>query len=181
MKKVILALVILAVIVYAGYYRAVKHKEKNNNTYERGMMESKLKIESLNNSFKLLLDSIKQQEIEVAESLWQRDLSYRKGLDSLEAVLNEKDEEITFLKTELQEARPHQKISSMSANPEQHKVLTHEQILSYYRKRCRGLPEDLSQYEKRVALSEIRYETARKFSISLQEFDKIRDNNKLDP
>jgi len=60
------------------------------------------------------------------------------------------------------------------------KERTQEQILSYYKKRYRALPKDLSPYEKRVALAEIRDETAQKFSIPLSELDEIRTDNELD-
>ena len=46
-------------------------------------------------------------------------------------------------------------------------------------KRYRNLPKDLTAYERRVALSEIREESADKFRITVAELNRIRKANKL--
>ncbi|MEE8575903.1 MAG: hypothetical protein V3T31_01490, partial [candidate division Zixibacteria bacterium] len=51
-------------------------------------------------------------------------------------------------------------------------------ILTYYRGRCDELPKDLSAYEKRIALAEIREDTAEKFKITLDDLTTLREKNK---
>jgi hypothetical protein len=55
----------------------------------------------------------------------------------------------------------------------------HKEILAYYKQRYQGLPNDLSAYERRIALSEIRQESADKFKISVTELNNIRKAYKL--
>ncbi len=47
------------------------------------------------------------------------------------------------------------------------------QIAKYYRERFDSLPANLTEYERTVAIAELKYETAAHFSISLSEFEKI--------
>jgi len=46
-------------------------------------------------------------------------------------------------------------------------------IADYYRDRFDSLPANLTEYERTVAIAELKYETAAHFSISLSEFEKI--------
>ncbi|MEA1980558.1 MAG: hypothetical protein U9N54_06255, partial [candidate division Zixibacteria bacterium] len=55
----------------------------------------------------------------------------------------------------------------------------HQQILTYYKDRFKKLPADLSNYERRISLNEIKEETAQKFEISLVELKNIRAKYKL--
>ena len=56
----------------------------------------------------------------------------------------------------------------------------HREILNYYKKAVGDLPGDLSAYERRVALSEIRNDTARKFAITISQLNSLRKENNLD-
>ncbi len=170
MKKVVLAVVFLAIIVALSYYSASTHKEQTQVAYEHGRQESAHQIESLNKRYNLLADSIAQQEVEAAKLVWQRELAYRSAYDSLVKASNIEESKTGSRKVDF----------NSDAHLTEDGLLRHKQILGYYKKRYRDLPKDLSPYEKKVALAEIRDETARKFSISLEEFDKIRTENKLD-
>jgi len=180
MKKLMLALAFLAVVVAVSYYRAVTHKQQESAAYELGRTESAHQVSELDKQFNSLMDSTKRQQLEAVDSLWQRELAYQGALDSLNRVLDRKGSEIASLRAELEQVRSRIPSSKTDKRAKKQKASRHEQILSYYKKRYRSLPKDLSPYEKRVALAEIRDETAQKFTISLQELDKIRKYNKLD-
>lgn len=180
MKKIVLAVVFLGLIVAASYYRALTHKKQVKTAYNQGRTESAQQVEEYGQRFDSLAYSIRQQELEAAESLWYREFAYRIGYDSLTAAIEQKDGDIDSLKSELQQLREQKQTKQTSEKLVKHKASEHQQILSYYKKRYRELPGDLSPYEMKVALREIRDETARKFSVSLRELNKIRTDNNLD-
>ena len=181
MKKVVLALVFLALVVAVSYYGAVTQKERTQAAYERGKEESTHQVEEYAKRFDSLAYSVRRQELEAAESLWQRELAYRWAYDSLARIVSLEKSKTDSPKTKLEPAQhDKEKTESGIDSTKENSLLRHKQILSYYKKRYRALPKDLSPYEKRVALAEIRDETAQKFSIPLSELDKIRTDNKLD-
>lgn len=180
LKKIVLALVFLGLVVAVSYYRAVTQKERTTAAYERGQEESAHQVEEYADRLDSLAYSVERQEREAAKSLWRRELAYRKGYDSLGKLIELKEGEIAPPRTGVEQSQPPNETTKVVEDTIKRKPLKHEQILSYYNKRYRTLPEDLSPYEKRVAVAEIRGETARKFSISLRELDKIRVDNKLD-
>lgn len=55
----------------------------------------------------------------------------------------------------------------------------HRELLAYYKKRYDTLPSNLTEYERKVAISEIRQETASKYLITIAEFNRIRELHKL--
>ncbi len=147
----------------------------------RGKEESTHQVEEYVERFDSLAYSVRRQELEAAESLWQRELAYRWAYDSLAKIVSLEKSKTDSLKTMFESALPHkEKRESGIDSTKENSLLKHKQILSYYKKRYRSLPKDLSPYEKRVALAEIRDETAQKFSIPLSELNKIRTNNELD-
>lgn len=181
MKKVVLALVFLALVVAVSYYGALMQKERTKAAYERGKKESALQIKEYAKRFDSLGYSVRRQELEAAESLWQRELAYRWAYDSLAKIVSLEKSKIDSAKMKSEPAQSNkEKTESRIDSTKEKSLLKHKQILSYYKKRYNALPKDLSPYEKRVALVEIRDETAHKFSIPLSELDKIRTDNKLD-
>ena len=180
MKKIVLAVAFLGLIVAASYYRAVTHKKQVKTAYEQGRTESAQQVIEYGKRFDSLAYSVRQQELEAAESLWYREFAYRIGYDSLTAAIEQKNSNIDSLKSELQQLREQKETKQIGKKPAKHKASEHEQILSYYKKRYRALPGDLSPYEMKVALREIRDETAQKFSVSLRELNKIRKDNNLE-
>lgn len=181
MKKVVLALVFLALVVAVSYYRAVTQKERTQSAYERGKEESTHQVEEYAERFDSLAYSVRRQDLEAAESLWQRELAYRWAYDSLARIVSLEKSEIDSLEMNSEPAQSDkEKTESGIDSTKEKSLLKHKQILSYYKKRYRALPKDLSPYEKSVALAEIRDETAQKFSIPLSELDEIRTDNELD-
>ncbi len=178
-KKVFLAFILLAIVIGVGYFRSLREKEKTATAYQKGKSEVEQQLSHVAES---AIDSIKhlieKQELEAARRLWQRQLAYSFSLDSLiKEVENEKAKSDSLLAL-INSSQPSPKNAGKKVK---NKVLAkHQQALDYYRKKYQSLPKDLSPYEKEVAVKEIREETARKFSLTLDEFDKIRKKSKLD-
>ena len=147
----------------------------------RGKEESTHQVEEYVERFDSLAYSVRRQELETAESLWQRELAYRWAYDSMARIVSLEKGKTDSPKTKFEQAQPHkEKRESGIDSTKENSLLRHKQILSYYKKRYRALAKDLSPYEKRVALAEIKDETAQKFSILLSELDKIRTGSELD-
>jgi len=111
-----------------------------------------------------------------ADSLVKKDISYQSRIDSLEGVVDKQQKQISSLASKTT-AKPAATISKTTSAKTT--LSKHEKILTYYKKRFTNLPKDLSDYEKRIAVKEIREETSLKFSISLQELKQIREKYKL--
>ena len=180
MKKAALAIVFLGLLTAVCYYRANTQKQQKESAYQLGLDEASHVVEE----YDLWLDSqhqvIQRQQHEAAESLWVRELAYRDALDSLQGIIAPNQEKMDTLSQMFDKARSEAEEPESTQQVSGRKAIEHEQILSYYRKRLKNLPGDLSQYEKNVALREIRGETVQKFSISMRELDKIRKDNQLD-
>jgi hypothetical protein len=126
-----------------------------------------------------LSQAIDQYEVALTDSqrVWeQRNLALS---DSLGDEISERDDKIASLTDKQQDLQKELAAAEKKAVNTAPKKYTHQEILAYYKKKYKALPPDLSPYEKRIALAEIREESARKFSISLSELDKIRASNNL--
>ena len=111
-----------------------------------------------------------------------REDSIRQALsDSFGAVVATQQDSISRIRSDLTAA---QKQVATSTSPPKSTVTkkkyTHEEILTYYQKKYRELPKDLSPYERRVALAELRENTARHFSIPISRLNDLRKEHKLD-
>lgn len=51
----------------------------------------------------------------------------------------------------------------------------HWELLAFYKKRYESLPSNLGRAQRRMAISQIRQETAEKYSLTLPEFNHIRE------
>ena len=96
--------------------------------------------------------------------------------DSLTAVIAAQDKELARLKALAAKASA---ASSSRSSVKIGKSSEHE-ILAHYRQAVEKLPADLSPYERKVALRELRVETAGRFAISVETLDQIRQKNNLD-
>lgn len=63
----------------------------------RGKEESTHQVEEYAERFDLLAYSVRRQELEAAESLWQRELAYRWAYDSLARIVSLEKSEIDSL------------------------------------------------------------------------------------
>jgi hypothetical protein len=111
-----------------------------------------------------------ERDLAIADSLVKKDQTYQATIDSLKNALDKEKtatKNLASMPTTVKKTTPEPTISK------------HEKILTYYKKRYANLPNDLSQYELKIALNEIREETSQKFAISLKELKDIRQKNKL--
>lgn len=55
----------------------------------------------------------------------------------------------------------------------------HWELLDFYKKRYESLPPNLGRVQRRMAISQIRQETAKRYSLTLTEFNRIREAYKV--
>jgi len=183
MRKVglfITGILLLAVVIGVSYFKSLRTQTRTTQAYEQGKQEEARTIQQYRARLDSLSYLIEQQRDEYNQSIWMREMAYRLTYDSLLRALEASYAREDSLKKELASLRKSRKKPTARISSSGRTSARHEQILSYYKKRYQSLPKDLSPYEKKVALAEIREETAQKFSITLQELNKIRQDNKLD-
>ncbi|HVP06871.1 MAG TPA: hypothetical protein VMS71_03440 [Candidatus Acidoferrum sp.] len=179
MKKFLLALVLLAVIVVISIVRSTRDREDRQKLYKEGLDTGAAQAEVYRQRFDSLSGAVEQQKAHFADSLGRVSQSQNQLTDSLRGELARKDQALSqaTAKKRVSAAKPPVKPRSTDSLDTSGK---HAQlILSYYRKRLESLPKDLSDYEKKVALNEVREETAKKFSITETDLEKIRLANNL--
>ena len=172
MKKIFLAGIVLILIIGLSYVKTLRDYDRSRAFYEGGRADAAGELDD----YKAEADSLKlaagEQQVAFADSLVKKDITYQSRIDSLEGVVDDQRKQIGSLTT-----RP--TTASTKTVTKKPVISKHEQVLKYYKKRYANLPKDLSDYEKRIAVNEIREETSLKFSISLHELKKIREKYKL--
>jgi len=171
MKKFFLAIVLLVLIIAVSYLKAVRDRDKTDDSFESGRKSSEMKALALAGDIDSLQQYIGQQNVTLAESLTIQQKAYLKELDSMANIVDSKDFKINELNQQLKQASK-KKSTARSSKPEYDK---HQELLAFYKKRFESLPGDLTNYERRVALTEIRQETVRKYSMSVTDLNKIRE------
>ena len=178
-RKVLLAVFLGAVLIGVSYFQLARDKQRTGDAYQKGRQAGEQQLGDLNKKFDSAKYSFENQQVEAAKLIWQRELAYQQALDSLKAGAGPagKPADVRHGKVEAEQSEA----SQMQDSATTRSVLAiHQKILKFYEQRYESLPRDLSPYEKTVALREIRDETARQFSITLAELDKIRHDNNLD-
>lgn len=170
MKKLALALLLLALLVGISYVNSTrsqaKLKKQYSQGYESGSQESRIALQRADS----LEAAVNQTTSSYQDSLNILRSESATASDSLGLVIAQKDMEITRLKERAKAAKT-QKSAAKSTAPST--STQHAQVLDYYKRRLAGLPKDLSEYERKVALAEVRDETVKKFAITIAELDKI--------
>lgn len=172
-KKFIGIIIIIAMIVGLAYLKTFMDNQRNQSYLEQGKSDSILNLAQSQNNIDSLNLAIAEKDIEQKKSLQNQDKSHQVQVDSLEKVVNKQAKQITDLKKKKKTTTTAKKSASKQT------LSKHEKVYTYYKKRFAALPQDLSEYEKKVAMNEIRDETADKFKISLTELWKIRQKYKL--
>jgi hypothetical protein len=171
-KKLLLGILLLAIIVAISYIKTVREEERIDSVLEQARQESSFETGKIKTAY----DSLSALYAETEESLTDSISSLYTAIDSKTDSLNELASAKDSLSKALA-AKPKATTIKKSNNDSQ--LAQHRKIIDYYKQRHASLPKDLSAYEMRVAKNEIRQETAQKFSISLAELDKIRNEFKL--
>lgn len=183
MKKIFLAIFLLALVVGISYLKLSRQSVEKSNAYREGRHES----EKIASEKQQQLDSLGQilveKETAFTDSLTSIEGHYATEMDSLSLSLGserlknkELSSQIDNLKKKTNTPKKQTKNTSFSKT----EATKHKQILDYYKRRFVALPKDLSDYEKKVARNEIREETVQKFSITLKELDNIRNKYKVE-
>lgn len=178
MKKAVWAIVLLAVVIGVGYLSALRNQSAEKSSYQEGYAKGLGELSSVKKEADSLRMVIQKQELESSDTLKAFKERYTVQNDSLRRQLAVKDSLLASSKRGRTAAQPTKTVK----NPPKPSVgkadeLSHAQILDYYKRRLGQLPGDLSDYERKVAVNEIREETAKKFSISVADLDKIRQGS----
>ena len=178
MKKILLAVILLALVIGVSYVKSVRTSDNRDSAYRDGKTEAARELAD----YQLQVDSLRailgEKEVGFADSLVRTRAEYKAEIDSLTDLVAKRNKRIWDLKSQLSKA------TASTSKSTSRKVTSgaskkHEQILSYYKNRYKSLPTDLTDYEKKVAINEIREETARKYSITLAELKSLREKHKL--
>lgn len=193
MKKLLIAMVLIGLIIGVSYLKSARESKLREEVARR----TGERIDDQVRDLRLAIDSL-QSEITAsrqkpADSAAHLNTAYRQRIDSLQALLDSQTTVVQTLRKKTADNSGKQSKTASSTvsqkksdtnsaahKPDQRKLARlHERILKYYKKRYSNLPADLTRYERKVALDEIRKETAQHFAISTRELDRIRKENRL--
>lgn len=180
-KKLLLALILLALLVGLSYVKIVRKNDQIDNAYTKGKHESENQLSRVQLDNDSLASLITKKESEYNDSILFMDLTYKSSTDSLTSQIDSLDNIVDKLLNKLNNTET--KLAETNSSKEsasKKSSIKHEQILTSYKKRYRSLPSDLSNYEKRIAIAEIRAETANQYKITVAELDRLRTNNNID-
>ncbi|MCK4606260.1 MAG: hypothetical protein KAU35_03075 [candidate division Zixibacteria bacterium] len=173
MKKMIVAICLLIIVVGVTYVKVVRGTSQRQISRDEGKKEATGELLAYRQAVDSLQYLIEQQEIAFRDSLSHRDSAYQAGIDSLMIVLD------SMWAQAGGEVDSTQEESGAPTDAEIAEEAAHSEIIAFYEKLYQGLPNDLSKYERKVALHEIRLETAQNFSISLNELKALRSQYEL--
>ena len=180
MKKIILGLILFALIVGVAYLKDYRDSEEYHDVYAQGLRRGSELQGARNDSLDSLGVLVKKTETKLADTLAWQDKVHQSEIDSLKAAVASREDSIASLKQTMAKPKAvaEKKTTPTLSRAEKQKKRELE-ILSDYKNRYQELPEDLSAYERRVSISEIREETAKKFSISVEKLNQIRADHNI--
>lgn len=178
MKKLLLAFLLLILLAGVSYLKVMRDQSSDTKAFENGKKateDASLEVRAEADS---LADLLNKTKSELSDSLAARDELAGSVQDSLLTEISERDKTINSLESDKEklaaQARKAQQATARKSNTNQH----HE-ILAHYKKMVEKLPSDLSDYERKVALNEISQETAKKFSITQTQLERLKRDNGL--
>jgi len=177
MKRVFFAIALLVVVLSVSYIKAVRGRSQQIATYQKARNDLKGSLTKSLKDTDSLRQVIERHDGEFGDSVAYLNLQHAAEIDSLEETTRILQDSLELErskkvkpKTESAKSKTAKKKSTQSLD---------DKIISYYKTKYQALPKDLSKYELRVALAEIRTETADKFKISLAELGRIRTRSNL--
>ena len=179
LKKVILILILLGGVVALGYYRSVRQEAARLEQFRLGALKGEHDAVQATQKLDSIQRKASQERLQLVDSLASANRAHKLETDSLTQVISMKEQELKQAQEKRRTAIVKgngARVHAPESNPD---MLRHAQILAYYKKKLEGLPKDLSDYEKRVAVNEVRDEIIKKFSISSAELEKIRQGSNL--
>ncbi|MFH1687129.1 MAG: hypothetical protein ABIE70_06350 [bacterium] len=191
LKKIILSVALLGVIVAISYVKTVKgsRSEVVESVSENPVGSVEADVQPFER-YQETLDSLRQVVASNDEVARSRHLTYAQQIDSLfdvldsvECVLHDRDEDLAAADTAIEETAQPQTNQTEPAKKPQPKVNQRQElerkVVDYYKSQYSDLPQDLTDYERKVALYEVRLQTAREFNITLSRLKEIRQANGL--
>jgi len=187
-KKVLLAFALLSVVIAVSYIKGVRGDSERQAAVSASK-QAAVQLEQYEDNVDSLRSLIGQLDHSYAESLLQRDLKYGQMIDSLFDALDSVDCELDSHLLASANADPALAKTKPTAAVQPTEIdrkkavealeARNAKILDYYTKKHRDLPADLTEYERKVSLYEIRLETAREYDITLTELKRIRNEGGL--
>jgi uncharacterized membrane protein len=183
---VVIALVLLGLVLGVSYIKALRADSDQDRLYHQAGQELsqqlKRQLDDSLSHHRRTLDSITQdvsrQQLDFLAVLNRAALKHRSDVDSLSAEVARRDSVIDSISVRVGSTQAPEQVNATSDKPAELSAAEKQQqrekaIIDHYQKRYQSLPRDLSAYERRVALGEVRSETASKFGLSLSELDTL--------
>jgi hypothetical protein len=178
MKKLLLGLILIAALVGVVYLKSERAEEYRAHIAEESFQAGLAEGEELKEQVDSLTGLVSYKDSALAESVAVRDHLHAGQVDSLSQRIQAQEEKIAVLSDQLARKTEAERVAANNTSQTPNKK--HLEIIRYYKKAVNDLPGDLSPYERRVALSEIRNETARRFSISVSKLNSLRKASNLE-
>ncbi len=182
--RIVLAIVLVGVLIGLIVFKSGRDQSKVDEAFRQGVAKAQSEVAAYQKRAESLRVSTDQARLAWADSLRRHDSVFTAYRDSVREVIASQTDQIKQLQ---KKTRTSTKTSTGGATASATKSKTtaavpnkHLEILTYYKNRYQTLPGDLSAYERKAALNEIRQETITKFSISMADLDQLRKANKLD-
>jgi uncharacterized membrane protein len=193
MRKILLvvtAFVLLGLVLGVSYIKALRADSDQDRLYHQAGQELsqqlKRQLDDSLSHHRRTLDSVtqdvSQQQLDFLAVLNRAALKHRSDVDSLSAEVARRDSVIDSISVRVGSTQAPEQVNATSDKPAELSAAEKQQqrekaIIDHYQKRYQSLPRDLSAYERRVALGEVRSETASKFGLSLSELDTVLKNH----
>jgi len=172
MRKILIILTLGAVLVAVSYYKTMLQETKETAAYESGRQQASQDLDLVQSRADSLDQALVATHAELGQAKTALDTVRLAQTDSLQGLVADQQEKIK----KLSQKKPTEKSSNttVARKKTSSKEARNRKILAHYKKLHSNLPGDLSAYEKRVAIAEIREESANKFAITIGELNRIR-------
>ena len=170
MKKAILALCLLIIVVGVTYVKMVRGSAQCRNSFQEGRKATSEELLLYHQKVDSLRYLIGQQEVVFSDSLVRKDITYQMKIDSLILAL---DSVWATVDTDSIEQQPIPDVELQDYVDSTGLSQPKEEILTFYDSLFEDLPSDLTKYEQKVALHEIRLKTTQTFSITLSDLKAL--------
>jgi hypothetical protein len=187
MKKLVLGIILAAILVGVTYVQFNRDTARKSTAFRKGYRAG---IDSLKNnepdfdSVATLLNRERQAlavyKAAMADSLSRRDSLLLCTVDSLSEKIEAQRADISRLKQKALATKTPSAGGKKVATKQVSDGASHLEIVSHYKEAMAKLPADLSPYEYQVAVTEVRAETAAKFSITVDRLNEIRKANNVE-
>ncbi|MBD3257632.1 hypothetical protein GF377_04310 [candidate division GN15 bacterium] len=174
--KILFVVLLLAALVGISYVKSMRDKEREEAAKQSGReagRQALVEQQAAADSLQALLEA---SGTEFEDSIESASETYARQVDSLSGLLDSQSLEIAALEAEKESLATRASEAKESSGGK----AAHRDILAHYRKEVQDLPADLSAYERRVALKEVRSHTAQKFAITVKRLNEIRQQYNID-